>query len=76
MEKRIIKPETGNCHQESSCPIVENFIFQEIPCQIVGSFKIKGWSMRSPFSLPEIFIRKNKNKIIQNAKILYKQKED
>ncbi len=29
-------------HQESSCQIVENFINQEIPCQIVGDLKIEG----------------------------------
>ncbi len=36
-------PDSGKLYiQESSCQIVENFINQEIPCQTVGNFKIKG----------------------------------
>lgn len=46
----------GNHHQESSYQIVENFINQEIPCQIVGSFKIRAIAMTAPFLFAEIYL--------------------
>ena len=46
----------GNHHQESSYQIVENFINQEIPCQIVGSFKIRAIAMTALFLFAEIYL--------------------